>query len=225
MVCSGDYTIVLLVLFGGWSAFRPNTITQRDTRLLFGGWCAQTIAQSFRLPFVFLAISLPRASSYAPPTCYVVWQLVGLEVCACSLVSKPWVQTLAYTLCLHRRKRNRKTRGPQRRWRTSLPHGAQPTDTSAEDRQSNAITTCPSFFLAMMPTEGWSVVAVQAWAGLVMLEPPSLCRRLFDDEVAGAGLEPLLELARPGFEPTSSAAGVYAHNHSSTDERCSVWLP
>ena len=52
-----------------------------------------------------------------------------------------------------------------------------------------------------------------------------MCRRLFDDEVAGAGLELLLELARPGFEPTSPAAGVYAHNHSSTDERCSVWLP
>ena len=68
-------------------------------------------------------------------------------------------------------------------------------------------------------------MAVSAWAELVLLEPPSLCRRLFDDEVAGAGLELLLELARPGFEPTSPAAGVYADNHSSTDERCSVWLP
>ena len=68
-------------------------------------------------------------------------------------------------------------------------------------------------------------MAVPAWAGLVLLEPPSLCRRLFDDEVAGAGLQLLLELATPRFEPTSPAAGVYAHNHSSTDERCSVWLP
>ena len=68
-------------------------------------------------------------------------------------------------------------------------------------------------------------MAVPAWAGLVLLEPPSLWRRLFDDEVAGAGLELLLELARPRFEPASPAAGVYAHNHSSTDERCSVWLP
>ena len=138
---------------------------------------------------------------------------------------KPWVQTLAYTLCLHRRKKKSKTRGPQRRWRTSLPHGAQPTKKGSEDRQSNAITSCPSCFLAITPTEGWSVVAVPAWAGLVLLEPPSLCRRLFYDEVAGAGLELLLELARPGFEPTRPAAGVYAHNHSSTDERCSVWLP
>ena len=63
-------------------------------------------------------------------------------------------------------------------------------------------------------------MAVPAWARLVLLEPPSLCRRLFDDEVAGAGLELLLELAKPGFEPRSLAAGVYAHNHSSTDERC-----
>ena len=68
-------------------------------------------------------------------------------------------------------------------------------------------------------------MAVPAWAGLVLLEPPSLCRRLFDDEVAGAGLELLLGLARPGFERTSPTAGVYAHNHSSTDERCSAWLP
>ena len=65
-------------------------------------------------------------------------------------------------------------------------------------------------------------MVVPAWAGLVLLEPPSLCRRLFDNEVAGAGLELLLELARPGFEPRSPAAGVYAHSHSSTDERCSV---
>ena len=63
-------------------------------------------------------------------------------------------------------------------------------------------------------------MAVPAWAGWVLLEPPSLCRRLFDDEVAGAGLELLLELVRPGFEPRSPADGVYAHNHSSTDERC-----
>ena len=68
-------------------------------------------------------------------------------------------------------------------------------------------------------------MAVPAWAGLVLLESPSLCRRLFDDEVAGAGVELLLELAKPEFEPTSPAAGVYAHNHSSTDERCSVRLP
>ena len=67
-------------------------------------------------------------------------------------------------------------------------------------------------FLAIRPTRGWSVVAVPAWAGLVLLEPPSVCRRLFDDEVAGAGLELLLELARLGFEPRSPAAGVYAHN-------------
>ena len=66
-------------------------------------------------------------------------------------------------------------------------------------------------------------MAVPAWAGLILLEPPCLCWRLFDDEVAGAGLELLSELARPGFEPRSPAAGVYAHNHSSTDERCSVW--
>ena len=124
-----------------------------------------------------------------------------------------------HCVCIVGRGRNRKTRGPQRRWRTSLPHGAQPTNTGAEDRQSNAITSCPSF-LAITPNEGWSVVAVPAWAVLVLLEPPSLCRRLFDDEVAGAGLELLLELARPRFEPTSPAAGVYAHNHSSTDERC-----
>ena len=51
-----------------------------------------------------------------------------------------------------------------------------------------------------------------------------MCRRLFYDDVAGARLELLLELARPGFEPRSPAAGVYAHNHSSIDERCSVWL-
>ena len=63
-------------------------------------------------------------------------------------------------------------------------------------------------------------MAVPAWAGLALLEPPSLCRRLFDNGVAGAGLELLLELARPGFEPRSPAAGGYAHNHSSTDERC-----
>ena len=87
------------------------------------------------------------------------------------------------------------------------------------------ITSYPSFFLATRPTEGWSVVAVPAWAGPVLLEPPSLCRRLFDDEVAGAGLEVLLELARPGLEPRRPAAGVYAHNHSSTDELSSVWLP
>ena len=67
-------------------------------------------------------------------------------------------------------------------------------------------------------------MAVPAWARLVLLEPPSLCRRLFDDGVAGAGLELLEELARTGFEPKSPAAGVYAHNHSSTNERCSVWL-
>ena len=35
----------------------------------------------------------------------------------------------------------------------------------------------------------------------------------------------LLKLAMPGFEPRSPAFGVYAHNHSSTHERCSVWLP
>ena len=80
-------------------------------------------------------------------------------------------------------------------------------------------------FLAITPTEGWSVVAVPAWAGLVFLEPPSLCRRLFHDEVAGAGLELLLELARRRFEPTSPAAGVHTHDHSSTHERCSAWLP
>ena len=65
-------------------------------------------------------------------------------------------------------------------------------------------------------------MVVPAWAGLHLLGPPSLCRRVFDDEVAGAGLELLLELARPGFEPRSPAAGVYAHNLSSTDERCPV---
>ena len=70
-----------------------------------------------------------------------------------------------------------------------------------------------------------TVVAVPAWAWLVLLEPPSLCRRLFDNEVASARLELLMELARPGFEPRSPAAGVYAHSHSSTDERCTVWLP
>ena len=68
-------------------------------------------------------------------------------------------------------------------------------------------------------------MAVPARAGLVLFEPPSMCRRLFDKEVAGAGLELLLKLARPGFEPRSPTAGVYAHNHSSPDERCSVWLP
>ena len=68
-------------------------------------------------------------------------------------------------------------------------------------------------------------MAVPAWAELVLLEPPSLCRWLFDDEVARAGLELLLGLAKPGFEPRSPAAGVYAHNHSSTDERCLGWVP
>ena len=68
----------------------------------------------------------------------------------------------------------------------------------------------PLVFLVIRPTEGWSVVAVPARAWLVLLEPPSLCWKLFDDEVAGAGLELLLELARPGFEPRSPAAGVYA---------------
>ena len=29
-------------------------------------------------------------------------------------------------------------------------------------------------FFSNSPTEGWSVVAVPAWAGLVLLEPPSL---------------------------------------------------
>ena len=66
-------------------------------------------------------------------------------------------------------------------------------------------------------------MAVPAWAGLVFSEAPSLCRRLLDDEVDGAGLELLLELARPGSEPRSPAAGVYAHNHFSEDECCSVW--
>ena len=84
------------------------------------------------------------------------------------------------------------------------------------------ITSCHWFFLAIRPTGGWSVVAVPAGAGLVLLEPPSLWRRLFDDEVAGAGLELLSELARPGFERRSPAAGIYPHNHSSTDEHCLV---
>ena len=67
-------------------------------------------------------------------------------------------------------------------------------------------------------------MAVPALAGLVLLEPPSLCWRLFNDEMAGAGLELLLELARPGFQPRSPAAGVYTQKHSSTDELCSGWL-
>ena len=54
-------------------------------------------------------------------------------------------------------------------------------------------------------------MAVPAWAGLVLLEPPSLCWRLFDDEVASAGLVAIVgvgkamvrtkELCRPILRP------------------------
>ena len=63
-------------------------------------------------------------------------------------------------------------------------------------------------------------MAVPAWAGLVLLEPPSLCRRLFDDEVAGAGLERLLELARPRLQSESKVLGnsVRFSGHSAEGE-------
>ena len=55
-------------------------------------------------------------------------------MCMFPMVQKPWVQTLAYTLCPHRRKEPQDhgptkddTRAMRRRAEKDLPHGAQPS--------------------------------------------------------------------------------------------------